>query len=172
MKITAYEEYGLRIILRLARLSEERKDLRLAKLQNDANELVSLNEIASSEGISTENTAAILSKLRDAELIESVRGKYGGYKLKRSPAEINLFQVVSGISKETFDLSFCETHSGNKETCVHNTECTVRSVWTSVTSMINNFLASITLEQLMQNESDFSTQLESSFDLKEVLQNV
>lgn len=159
MKITAYEEYGLRIILRLA------------KLQNSGDKLVSLNDIASNEGISSENTAAILSKLREAQLIESVRGKYGGYKLKKEPSQINLFQIVSGISKDTFDLSFCETHSGNKEICVHNTECSVRSVWTSVSSMINNFLASITLEQLMQNESDFNIEMMNSFNLKEVLQN-
>lgn len=159
MKITAYEEYGLRIILRLA------------KLQSEGKGLVSLNDIASKEGISSENTAAILSKLRDAELIESVRGKYGGYKLKKEPGSINLFQIVNGISKDTFDLTFCETHSGNKETCVHSTECTVRSVWTSVSSMINNFLASITLEQLMQNESDFNTEMINSFNFKEVLSN-
>jgi Rrf2 family transcriptional regulator, iron-sulfur cluster assembly transcription factor len=159
MKITAYEEYGLRIILRLA------------KLQSEGEGLVSLNDIASKEGISSENTAAILSKLRDAELIESVRGKYGGYKLKKEPSNINLFQIVNGISKDTFDLTFCETHSGNKETCVHSTECTVRSVWTSVSSMINNFLASITLEQLMQNESDFNTEMINSFNFKEVLSN-
>jgi Rrf2 family iron-sulfur cluster assembly transcriptional regulator len=159
MKITAYEEYGLRIILRLAKLQDEGKDL------------VSLNDIASKEGISSENTAAILSKLRDSELVESVRGKYGGYKLKRSPEQINLFQIVSGISKDTFDVYFCETHSGNQETCVHSTECTVRSVWTSVNTMINNFLASITLKQLMSNESDFTQELAQSLDLKEILQH-
>lgn len=159
MKITAYEEYGLRVILRLA------------KLQNAGEGLVSLNQIASTEGISAENTAAILSKLRDAELIESVRGKYGGYKLKKDPSQINLFQIVSGISKDTFDLNFCETHAGNKEVCVHNSECSVRSVWTSVSSMINNFLASITLERLMLNEADFNIELSNSLDLKEVLQN-
>jgi Rrf2 family transcriptional regulator, iron-sulfur cluster assembly transcription factor len=164
MKITAYEEYGLRIILRLAKLSKENDSM-------ENKSLVSLNDIASSEGISVENTAAILSKLRDAQLIESVRGKYGGYKLKKEPSEINLFQIVSGISKDTFDLNFCETHSGNKEICVHNTECSVRSVWTSVSSMINNFLASITLKQLMQNESDFNIEIQNSIDLKAVLQN-
>lgn len=160
MKITAYEEYGLRIILRLA------------KLQSQGDKLVSLNDIASSEGISSENTAAILSKLRDAELIESVRGKYGGYKLKKDPSQINLFQIVSGISKNAFDLQFCDTHSGNKDICVHSTDCSVRSVWTSVNSMINNFLASITLLQLMKNESDFNIEIQNSFDLrKEILQN-
>ncbi len=159
MKITAYEEYGLRIVLRLANLSKD----------NDS--LVSLSEIAKLEGISNENTAAILSKLRDAELVESVRGKYGGYKLNRAPSEITLYQIVNGLAKETFDLNFCESHSGKSETCVHNSDCTVRSVWSSVNTLINNFLDSITLEQLMNNEKDFVTELQNSFDLQGILQN-
>ena len=160
MKITAHEEYGLRMILRLA------------KLQAQEDRLISLNEIAELEGISPENTAAVLSKLRDADLIESVRGKFGGYKLTRTPDQITLYQIVNGISKDTFDINFCDTHSGNKETCVHNTDCSVRSVWSSVSSMVNNFLDSITLEKLMQKEMDFTSELQSSLDLKEVLENV
>ena len=81
MKITANEEYGLRIILRVA------------KLLSCGVELVSLHDIAQAEGISIENTAAILSHLREANLIESVRGKYGGYKLARTPQQINLYDI-------------------------------------------------------------------------------
>ena len=160
MKITAYEEYGLRIILRLA------------KLQNNANTLVSLNEIASAEGISAENTAAILAKLKEAKLIESVRGKFGGYKLSKSPAEINLYQVVNGISKKTFDIDFCDSHSGNQEICVHANDCSVRSVWSSVHSLVNNFLASISLEKLMLREVDLNLEIQQNTDLIEVLQHV
>ena len=160
MKITAHEEYGLRMILRMA------------KLQAQEDRLVSLNEIAELEGISPENTAAVLSKLRDADLIESVRGKFGGYKLKRTPDQITLYQIVNGISKDTFDINFCDTHSGNQDTCVHSTDCSVRSVWSSISSMVNNFLDSITLEKLMQKEIDFTSELQSSLDLKEVLENV
>lgn len=159
MKITAHEEYGLRLILRLA------------KLQANSDQLVSLSEIAQEEGISSENTALILGKLKEAGLVESIRGKYGGYKLQRRPDEINLFQIINGISRETFDIDFCETHAGKSKVCVHSSDCSVRSVWSSVSSMVNNFLASISLESLMKNENDFSVELKQSLKLEEILQN-
>ena len=154
MKITANEEYGLRIILRVAKI-----------LKTDDSRLVSLNEIAEAEGISVENTAAILSKLRDSGLIESIRGKYGGYKLGKLPKDINLFQVMSALSKDSFSIDFCDTHSGNQETCVHSTDCSVRSVWSNLTNLINNFLASINLEHLLENETQEGIGIQGSFPI-------
>jgi Rrf2 family protein len=154
MKITANEEYGLRIMLRLALLLDKQEGA-----------LVSLNDIAEAEGFSVENTAAILSKLREGELIESVRGKYGGYKLANNPEEINLYQVLQALSKDTFGIEFCESHSGIKTTCVHNEDCSVRPVWTGLSALIQNFLAGITLKQLMQNESGCQSQLKDNFKI-------
>jgi Rrf2 family iron-sulfur cluster assembly transcriptional regulator len=158
MKITANEEYGLRIILRLALI-----------LEKQGGSLVSLNEIADAEGFSVENTAAILSKLREGELIESVRGKYGGYKLAGKPEEINLYQILQALSKDTFGLEFCESHAGIKTKCVHNEDCSVRPVWTSLSALIQNFLAGITLRELMQDENSCASELKTSF---RVLQDI
>ena len=154
MKITANEEYGLRIILRVAKIRE-----------NDDSKLVSLNEIAEAEGISVENTAAVLSKLREAGLVESVRGKYGGYKLGKEPNEINLYQIISAVSKDTFNVEFCETHTGNQETCVHSNDCSVRSVWSNLTNLINNFFANITLKHLLEDETQAQTDIQGSFSI-------
>ncbi len=153
MKITANEEYGLRIILRVA------------KLLSNGIELVSLHDIAQAEGISIENTAAILSHLREANLIESVRGKYGGYRLARTPQQINLFDIMNALSKGTFDFEFCNSHTGMMDACVHNNDCSVRPVWANLTKLINNFLASITLEQLMQDESSSGNNIHSHFQV-------
>jgi Rrf2 family protein len=154
MKITAIEEYGLRIMLRLALLLDKHEAA-----------LVSLNDIADAEGFSVENTAAILSKLREGDLIESVRGKYGGYKLVNKPEELNLYQILQVLSKDTFGIEFCESHSGIKTKCVHNEDCSVRPVWTGLSALIQNFLAGITLEQLMQNESGCQSQLKNNFKI-------
>lgn len=143
MKITANEEYGLRIILKVARLRKENPEA-----------LVSLNEIADSEGISSENTAAILSKLREANLIESVRGKYGGYKMAKEASEITIYQVVRALSKEPFYEDFCGSHTGIMETCVHFENCSVRPVWSNLSGLIDNFLQQVKLEQIMANEAD------------------
>jgi Rrf2 family transcriptional regulator, iron-sulfur cluster assembly transcription factor len=141
MKITAYEEYGLRILLRIAKIQRA-----------NPCSLVSLQEIADAEGISVENTAAILAKLKDSALVKSVRGKYGGYKLANSPCKINLQQVIQGLAKDAFADDFCEQHSGVQNSCVNSTDCAIRPVWNGLNVLINNFLSAITLEQLMNDE--------------------
>lgn len=141
MKITAHEEYGLRIILRLARL-----------LRSSSSGLVSINEIASAEGISYENTAAIISKLKDSSLVESTRGKHGGYKLSRPSSTINLYQIIDALGEASFGIDFCNKHSGTQESCVNSSDCSVRPVWSSLNSLVNNFLAGISLESLVQEE--------------------
>src|SRR5262249_58819187 len=85
MKITAQEEYGLRCLLRLARA--------------DGHSLT-IPEIAAVEGLSSPYVAKILAVLRQAGLIESVRGRAGGYRLAKSPAEIGLGSVLMSIRSE------------------------------------------------------------------------
>lgn len=143
MKITAHEEYGLRIILRLARL-----------LQTSSSGLVSINEIASAEAISYENTAAIIGKLKEAGLVESTRGKYGGYKLSRPSPSINLYQIIDALGEASFGIDFCNKHSGKEENCVNSNDCSVRPVWSSLNSMVNNFLAGISLNSLLNKEEN------------------
>lgn len=141
MKITAHEEYGLRIIIRLAKL-----------LENNDKGLVGIAEIAEAEGISYENTAAIIGKLKEAELVNSVRGKYGGYKLNHIPAQITLHQIIHALGEGSFGTDFCNKHTGKEANCVHSEDCSIRPVWKAVNNLIDNFLAGITLENLLQNE--------------------
>ena len=75
MKITAQEEYGLRCLLRLARVEPDQPPL-------------TIPEIAADEKLSVPNVAKLLSVLRQAGLIESVRGRTGGYRLARPPADV------------------------------------------------------------------------------------
>ncbi len=143
MKITANEEYGLRIMLVIAKLLESKPD-----------SLVSLNEIAELEGISVENTAAIVAKLKQSNLVSSIRGKYGGYRLTKSPEQINLYQITNALGKESFDSDFCDNHSGQLDTCIHANNCSIRPVWTNLSILINNFLQSISLQSLMSSEQE------------------
>ena len=67
MKISAQEEYGLRCLLQLAQSGDKGS--------------ATLPEIAAAEGLSVPYAAKLLSVLRQAGLIESVRGRSGGYRL-------------------------------------------------------------------------------------------
>ena len=75
MKITAQEEYGLRCLLRLARAEGEHAAL-------------TIPEIAAAEGLSVPYVAKLLAVLRQAGLIESARGRAGGYRFAGTPEEV------------------------------------------------------------------------------------
>src|SRR5437016_10167392 len=89
MKITAQEEYGLRCLLRLARAADGQS--------------LTIPEIAAVEGLSGAYVAKILAVLRQAGLIESVRGRAGGYRLAKAPAEIGLGTVIMSIGDPLYE---------------------------------------------------------------------
>src|SRR5208337_2362777 len=90
MKITAQEEYGLRCLLMLARAEEGGNSL-------------TIPEIAAAEGLSAPYVAKLLAVMRQAGLIESVRGRTGGYRLARPTAEVRLGRVLMVLGDPLFD---------------------------------------------------------------------
>ena len=76
MKISSQEEYGLRCLMRLARVGQS--------------ESLSIPEIAVGEGLSQPYVGKLLAVLRQAGIIESVRGRTGGYRLAMPPEDITL----------------------------------------------------------------------------------
>lgn len=166
MKITANEEYGLRVILAIARISRSKSQaLNLEHSQN----LVGLSEIAEAEGISTDYSASIISKLREAKLVESVRGKHGGYKLTKNPSDISLYDVLHGLGEESFTDNFCGSHTGVMNLCNHSSNCAIRPVWATVNTVVNQIFKSMTLEQLMNNESQILEQCQRNFGLEQLV---
>ena len=102
MKITANEEYGLRCLMRLARLQERPPWLpgepALAEGYHPFPRWSTIREVATAEGLSIPYAAKLLRLLRLAGLIESDRGGPGGYRLARPPAEVRLGAVLLALS--------------------------------------------------------------------------
>lgn len=146
MKITAQEEYGLRCLLQLARLTEK-------------NSLASLNDIAASEKITPDYAAKLLMILRQANLAESVRGKSGGYRLARPPEKIYLDEVICVLSGEMFESNSCSQFPGNDLKCVHISCCSIRSVWLSISQLLINLLKQVTLKDLLEEKEEVITKL-------------
>ncbi|MFQ5742631.1 MAG: RrF2 family transcriptional regulator [Acidobacteriota bacterium] len=140
MKITSMEEYGLRCMMQLA----------LA----DTDEPVSVAYVAENEGLSTEYAGKLLNLLRQARLVESVRGRNGGFVLGRPTDEISLADILRVFSPELFDVEYCNRYTGTVETCVHTTACSLRPVWWTLSDMITGTLESLTLMDLMCGESE------------------
>lgn len=143
MKITAQEEYGLRCLLRLAR-------------QPDGAPLT-IPEIAAAERLSVPYVAKLMHILRQAELVDSNRGRTGGYTLARPAEEISLGEALAVLGEPLFaDPGYCDRHQGTEHTegsCVHTTDCAVRAVWRSLGDMIAGVLHRVSLAELLAPEA-------------------
>ena len=149
MKITALEEYGLRCLLQIARVWE-----------GD----ISISEIAKKEGLSVQYVSKLTALLRSKGLIESTRGAKGGYRLAVAPGEITLAKVSQALGHPMFDTDFCGEHAGVSASCVHESDCSVRSVWSALYMHMNSVMEKITLLQLLKDEKKVQLQVVGILD--------
>jgi Rrf2 family protein len=150
MKITAQEEYGVRCLLRLAQAPE--------------GDSLTIPEIAAAEGLSTPYVAKLLAMLRQADLIESVRGRAGGYRLSAAPADIHLGAVLLALGEPLFDdPGYCQRHPGTETNgrCVHLSGCNLRALWHTLDYWVRHTLERISLADLVQNEGQIPELLRS-----------
>lgn len=135
MKISAQEEYGLRCLLHIGRMTEMGG--------------TSISAISKAEQISPSNTAKLVRILRMNGLVESMRGKDGGYMLAKPAEEINLSEVLDALGGKLFNVGFCDHFSGEADSCVHINHCTVRSFWCAIQSVLDHVMGNTTLASLM-----------------------
>lgn len=108
---------------------------------------ISLSDISSRQEISLSYLEQLFAKLRRNELVTSVRGPGGGYHLSRSGLEINVAQVVDAVS-ESLDATRCE----GRGDCQRGEACLTHHLWCDLSDQIHSFLASITLQSLVDRE--------------------
>ncbi len=113
---------------------------------------VPLSEIAESEEISPKYLERIVSILSKSGLIESQRGKEGGYKLKVDPASV----TVSEILRLTEDsLAPVECLCGDYNSCHRKEGCPTLPMWNALYQNNIDFFSHITLENLKSGEYPF-----------------
>lgn len=143
MKITAQEEYGLRILIRIARDPQG----------------MSIPQLSEAEGISSHYVAKLTRALRLAGFINSTPGNKGGYILAKDPGEIVINPVLKALGGELFDPAFCGTHAGAMRLCTNSVDCSARSLWQMVQFVLDRLLDHVTLKELINNEEDSSRAL-------------
>lgn len=145
MKISAQDEYGLRILLQIARAPSV--------------EGLNLSQIGELENISQAYAAKLTRLLRIAGFIQSIRGHKGGYILAKHPAEIKINQVLKSMGGPMFDEKFCGQHAGTLSLCTNSVDCSLRSLWTILQLNMDRLLDQISIEDLMTSEKQANTNL-------------
>ncbi len=138
MKITAQEEYGLRILIRIA-----------ACHHHDG---MSIPQLSEAEGISSHYVAKLTRILRMGGMINSTPGYKGGYVLAKPAEEIIINTVLKTLGGTLFDKEFCGSHAGALKLCTHSVDCSSRSMWQMVQYILDQFLDKVTLHDLVNPE--------------------
>jgi len=127
MRVSQRTEYGIRAMIALAR---------------DFDDVVSIKELAERESIPETFLEQIMSDLRRAGLLKSVRGPYGGYRLNNAPDEITVGRVME-ILEGSLSPARCEAG------CSRHDGCSTRSVLDRIEASITETVDHIFLKDLV-----------------------
>ncbi len=136
MKLSAREQYGLRAMIELTRRYGQGP--------------VSLNDVAQAQEISFPYLEQIMPLLKDAGLIESTRGAYGGYVLSREPNEITIGDIIRALEEGHIIPLKCISSAELSDPCARQETCMARDVWKKMHDGIVEVLDSTTLADLTE----------------------
>ena len=118
--------------------------LELAQSQPDA--YMPLPLIAQRQGISEKYLESIIAILSRAGLVEGLRGKGGGYRLTRSSANYSVGEILRLTEGSLAPVTCLE---GAENPCPRAGECTTLPMWQKLDDLINTYLDSVSLSDLL-----------------------
>lgn len=121
----------------------------MADLANDAAAAaVPLSAIAERQALPLAYLEQIFVPLRRAGLVESARGRTGGYRLARAASDITVADVMRAVDEDT-QFTRC---SENNPQCSRERPCLTHGLWDALTGTTTNFLKSVSLVDIVQGK--------------------
>ncbi|MCU7932510.1 MAG: Rrf2 family transcriptional regulator [Candidatus Thiodiazotropha sp. (ex Codakia rugifera)] len=127
---------------------------------NGKNGPVTLAEISENQGISLSYLEQLFAALRNKELVRGVRGPGGGYYLGKSADEISIANIICAVD-EWVEFTRC----GGRQNCSGGARCLTHTLWDDLSSEIFNFLANISLGDLVRRNLNKTEDEESSLSV-------
>jgi len=135
LNITSKGRYALNVMIDLA--------------QHRDDGYISLKTIADRNDYSMKYLEMIVSCLKKAELVESTRGKEGGYRLSRKPEEYSVGDVLRCIEDNLAPVSCIKSGSVN---CENAGKCITLPMWRELDDITNAYLDTVSLQDLITGE--------------------
>ena len=133
MNISLKTEYTLRTLLELAK-SKSGKPVNIA-------------DICKKRNLPRKFIEQLFNKLKNKKIIKSIRGKYGGYVLNKSPEEITLKEIIQAVD-DTFFTIFCVA----KPKYCEAPNCDSQSLWIKINEDMKKYFNNITLKNVMEEK--------------------
>jgi Rrf2 family iron-sulfur cluster assembly transcriptional regulator len=127
---------------------------------------VTLAAISQRQQISLSYLEQLFGKLRRNGLVESTRGPGGGYSLARDPQGITIAEIITSVD-EPIDA----THCGGKENCLGEggDRCMTHDLWAALNVRMVEFLDSVTLQKLIDDQMAKGLRVEDKPTLKRAI---
>ncbi len=132
MKISTKGRYALRVMIDLA-------------LNSNGN-FIALKEIAKRQDITIKYLEQIVALLNKAGFLETARGNAGGYKLAKEPKDYIVGDILRATEGDLAPI-ICLTEDG---ACQRKQICKTYSFWKGLDDVINDYIDSKTLEDLLK----------------------
>lgn len=134
MKLSTKGRYGLRAMIDMARYSER--------------EPVSISSIADRQGISEGYLEQLVSLLKRAGLVKSIRGAGGGYILARDMEDISVGDILRALEGSLEPVRCAAFYS--EEGCTASDGCVTKYVWQKINESINRTVDEMKLDELVR----------------------
>lgn len=142
MLVSTKGRYALRIMLELGKC--------------DPAQYMALPLIAEKQEVSEKYLESIVSMLVKGGLVEGLRGKNGGYRLSRAMEEYSVGEILRLTEGSLAPVSCLESE---KNTCPRADACHTLPMWERLDELINSYLDSVTLSDLLAESAGNSCQL-------------
>ena len=138
MKVSTKGDYGVRALVELAHHYGE------GPLQSA--------EIAARQEVPEPYLDQLLTTLRRAGFIRSVRGPQGGHALIRDPGEVKLSAVMTALEGSLAPIACVD----DPESCTKTGGCVQRDVWERVRDATQEILENVTIGDLAEKEREYN----------------
>ena len=132
MKLSAKVGYACQVLAQMAR-------------KYGQPELMHIEDLARIEAIPQTYLVQILNELRNGGLIQSKRGKQGGYSLARDPKQITMADIVRTVEGDLIEVRIESTGESARQ---------VDQVWQKLVAKFDQMASSITLDRLIEADSE------------------
>lgn len=136
MTVSTRGRYALRMMVDLA--------------QNQGEGYVALKDIAERQNISKKYLEQIIPILNRAELLRTIRGNQGGYRLAKQPSAYTVGEILRATEGSLAPVQCLES---KPNACLRCNECATLYVWEGLDKTINDYLDSITLQDILERQN-------------------
>ena len=137
MKISTRGRYALRVMLDLA--------------EHNNGEYIPLMDIAKRQEISEKYLESIVSVLSKQKFVKALRGKGGGYRLAKTPAEYTIGSILRITEGDLAPIACLKDHINH---CSRSNECITLPFWQGLDKVIKEYVDSVTLQDLIDQANN------------------